>query len=145
QNLISGANITEGEFKRTFVLENGTVTYKNNTLKNDYRQAFVGTPDYSDLFLNKYISVIEIANPMHSLWSDGRWNKLTMAHGCYWGKCTFCDISLDYVKLYEPVTAKILVDRMEELIAQTGETGFHFVDEAAPPALMREVALEILR
>jgi hypothetical protein len=30
------------------------------------------------------------------MWSDGRWNKLTMAHGCYWGKCTFCDISLDY-------------------------------------------------
>jgi hypothetical protein len=68
-----------------------------------------------------------------------------MAHGCYWGKCTFCDISLDYIKIYEPISAKILVDRMEELIAQTGESGFHFVDEAAPPALMREVALEILR
>jgi hypothetical protein len=95
--------------------------------------------------LDDYISVIEIANPMHSLWSDGRWNKLTMAHGCYWGKCTFCDISLDYIKLYEPIAAKTLVDRMEEIIAQTGETGFHFVDEAAPPALMRELALEILR
>ncbi len=32
---------------------------------------------------------------------------------------------------------------MEEMVAQTGENGFHFVDEAAPPALMREVALEI--
>ncbi|MFY7937890.1 MAG: radical SAM protein, partial [Flavobacterium sp.] len=68
-----------------------------------------------------------------------------MAHGCYWGKCTFCDVSLDYIKIYEPIAAKILVDRMEELIHQTGETGFHFVDEAAPPALMREVALEILK
>ena len=133
------------EFKRTFVLENNEVVYKNNTTKTDYKQSEVGTPDYSDLFLDKYISVIEIANPMHSLWSDGRWNKLTMAHGCYWGKCTFCDISLDYIKIYEPIAAKILVDRMEELIAQTGETGFHFVDEAAPPALMREVALEILK
>ena len=133
------------EAKRTFVLENDQVVYKNNTLKPDYKQSQVGTPDYSDLHLDKYISVIEIANPMHSLWSDGRWNKLTMAHGCYWGKCTFCDISLDYIKLYEPVSAKILVDRMEELIAQTGENGFHFVDEAAPPALMREVALEIVK
>ena len=133
------------EYKRTFILQDQKVTYLNNTLKSDYKQAFIGTPDYSDLFLDKYISVIEIANPMHSLWSDGRWNKLTMAHGCYWGKCTFCDISLDYVRLYEPVSAKILVDRMEELISQTGESGFHFVDEAAPPALMREVALEILR
>ena len=132
-------------YKRTLLLENGVVTYKNNTTRHDYKQADIGTPDYTDLQLENYISVIEIANPMHSLWSDGRWNKLTMAHGCYWGKCTFCDISLDYIKIYEPISAKILVDRMEELIATTGETGFHFVDEAAPPALMREVALEILR
>ena len=137
--------VLESQFKRTFLLENGKIVYKNNSTKADYKQSEVGTPDYSDLLLDKYISVIEIANPMHSLWSDGRWNKLTMAHGCYWGKCTFCDISLDYIKLYEPIHAKTLVDRMEELIAQTGENGFHFVDEAAPPALMREVALEILR
>ncbi len=132
-------------YKRTFLLENNEVLYNNFSLRTDYKQANVGTPDYSDLLLNQYISVIEIANPMHSLWSDGRWNKLTMAHGCYWGKCTFCDVSLDYIKLYEPVTAKLLVDRMEELIEQTGERGFHFVDEAAPPALMRAVALEILK
>ena len=137
--------VSSKEFKRTYLLENEEVIYKNNTTKSDYKQSHVGTPDYSDLFLDSYISVIEIANPMHSLWSDGRWNKLTMAHGCYWGKCTFCDISLDYIKLYEPIAAKTLVDRMEEIIAQTGENGFHFVDEAAPPALMKEVALEILR
>lgn len=138
-------NPTSTEFKRTFLLENGEIIYKNNTTRPDYKQAQVGTPDYTDLKLDCYISVIEIANPMHSLWSDGRWNKLTMAHGCYWGKCTFCDISLDYIKLYEPVAAALLVDRMEELILQTGENGFHFVDEAAPPALMKALALEILK
>ena len=142
---ICQAELVEATYKRTFLIENEEVVYKNNSTKHDYKQSEIGTPDYTDLQLDKYISVIEIANPMHSLWSDGRWNKLTMAHGCYWGKCTFCDISLDYIKIYEPISAKILVDRMEELIAQTGETGFHFVDEAAPPALMREVALEILR
>jgi hypothetical protein len=132
-------------FKRTFLLQNGEVTYKNDSLLPDYNQAQVGTPDYSDLLLEQYISVIEIANPMHSLWTDGRWNKLTMAHGCYWAKCSFCDVSLDYIKLYEPVTAKLLVDRMQEMIDTTDENGFHFVDEAAPPALMRELALEIIR
>lgn len=135
----------EKRFKRTFLLENGEVVYKNNSLKHDYKQSQVGTPDYSDLPLDKYISVIEIVNPMHRMWSDGRWNKLTMAHGCYWGKCTFCDISLDYIKVYEPVAASLLCDRMEELIEQTGQNGFHFVDEAAPPALMRALALEILK
>ncbi len=137
--------VSEQQFKRTFVLENGCVVYKNNTTKLDYKQSEVGTPDYSDLLLDSYISVIEIANPMHSLWSDGRWNKLTMAHGCYWGKCTFCDISLDYIKIYEPIAATILVDRMEELMAQTGENGFHFVDEAAPPSLMKALAIEIIK
>jgi hypothetical protein len=141
----SSENPDYGLLKRTFLLQDAQVIYNNESSRNDYKQVDVGTPDYSDLLLKEYISVIEIANPMHSLWSDGRWLKLTMAHGCYWGKCTFCDISLDYIKLYEPVAAKTLVDRMELLIKQTGETGFHFVDEAAPPALMKALALEILK
>lgn len=122
----------------------GKVNYINFSLQRDYKQAEVGTPDYADLLLDQYISIIEIMNPMHRLWNDGRWNKLTMAHGCYWGKCTFCDISLDYIKSYEPITANLICDRMEELIKNTGENGFHFV-VAAPPALMRAVALEIIR
>jgi radical SAM superfamily enzyme YgiQ (UPF0313 family) len=133
------------ELKRCFTLVNGVVTYINNTSCSDYKQGQVGTPDYDDLLLDKYISAIEVINPMHSLWSDGRWNKLTMAHGCYWGKCTFCDISLDYIKTYEPIAASLIVDRMEELVQKTGEHGFHFVDEAAPPSLMKSVAIEIIR
>lgn len=132
-------------YKRTFLLENNQVVYKNNSVKADYKQSQLGTPDYDDLALDKYISVIEIVNAMHRMWSDGRWNKLTMAHGCYWGKCTFCDISLDYIKIYEPLTAAIICDRIEELIEKTGQNGFHFVDEAAPPALMRAMAIEILK
>ncbi len=150
QHLPAGHSGIEGkktisELKRTFTLVDGKVTYINDKNSTDYKQGDVGTPDYSDFFLDKYISAIEVINPMHRLWSDGRWNKLTMAHGCYWGKCTFCDISLDYIKLYEPVTAALLCDRMGDMIAQTGQNGFHFVDEAAPPALMRALALEIIR
>ncbi len=147
ENLIgfTDGSKTIDELKRTFILVNGEVTYLNNKATKDYKQGEVGTPDYSDFWLDKYISAIEVVNPMHSLWSDGRWNKLTMAHGCYWGKCTFCDISLDYIKLYEPVAAGLLCDRIEEITAQTGQNGFHFVDEAAPPALMRALALEIIR
>ncbi|WP_224996431.1 radical SAM protein [Cesiribacter sp. SM1] len=133
------------QLKRTFALQEGKVVYFNGSPEKDYPQREVGTPDYSDFPLDSFLSVIEIANPMHRLWSDGRWNKLTLAHGCYWGKCTFCDVSLDYIKRYEPVTAALLCNRMEEIIAQTGQNGFHFVDEAAPPALLRELALEIIR
>jgi radical SAM superfamily enzyme YgiQ (UPF0313 family) len=133
------------DLKRCFTLINGVVTYVNGSIQPDYKQHQLGTPDYEGLWLDQYISVIELVNPMHSLWSDGRWNKLTMAHGCYWGKCTFCDISLDYIKTYEPATASLLADRMELMIAQTGQNGFHFVDEAAPPALMKALAIEIIK
>jgi hypothetical protein len=147
ENLIGflQGNASRDSLKRTFYREGNEVVFVNNAACIDYRQGQVGTPDYSDLPLDKYLSAIEITNPMHSLWSDGRWNKLTMAHGCYWGKCTFCDISLPYIADYEPLSAALLADRMEELIATTGTTGFHFVDEAAPPALMRALALEILK
>ncbi|WP_194974628.1 B12-binding domain-containing radical SAM protein [Aquiflexum lacus] len=133
------------QLKRTFALSDGKVIYLNGAKESDIPFSKTGTPDYSGLPLHQYLSVIEIANPMHRLWSDGRWNKLTMAHGCYWKKCSFCDVTLDYIKNYEPVSATLICDRIEELILQTGETGFHFVDEAAPPALMREVAIEILK
>ena len=131
--------------KRTLTLIDQKVTYINGAPEPDFNHSEVGTPDYTGLPLNKYISVLEIANPMHRLWSDGRWNKLTLAHGCYWGKCTFCDISLDYIKRYQPVTAQHLCDQIETIVEQTNETGFHFVDEAAPPALLRDLSIEILK
>ena len=138
-------NRNVAELKRTYARIEDKVVYHNGAKEKDIAQREVGTPDYSDLLTDEYLSVIEVANPMHRLWSDGRWNKLTLAHGCYWGKCSFCDISLDYIKNYEPVSASVLCDRIEEIIAQTNQNGFHFVDEAAPPHLLRELALEIIR
>jgi radical SAM superfamily enzyme YgiQ (UPF0313 family) len=137
-------NKNKVDLKRTFLAENGKVVFYNSD-HPDFSLRQWGTPDYSDLPLKKYLSVIEITNPMHRLWSDGRWNKLTLAHGCYWGKCSFCDVSLDYIQRYEPIQVKTIADRIEELIKETGETGFHFVDEAAPPSLLKELALEIIR
>lgn len=138
-------NRETANLKRTFARLNNDVVYFDGSEISDLSQSEVGVPDYSDFFLDKYLSVIEIVNPMHRLWSDGRWNKMTLAHGCYWGRCTFCDTSLDYIGRYEPNTAQHLCDRIEQIIRQTGEIGFHFVDEAAPPALMRALALEIIR
>lgn len=138
--------IDEDELKRTLSLnKEGLVAYFDKSTFKDFSTSQVGVPDYSDLPLDKYLSVIEIANPMHRLWSDGRWNKLTLAHGCYWGKCTFCDINLDYIGRYEPTTAKHLCDKIQIMIVNTGETGFHFVDEAAPPSLLKELSLELIR
>ena len=133
------------DLKRTFVRIGDEVKYINSTAEKDPSHAETGCPDYSDLRLDTYLSLIEIANPMHRLWSDGRWNKLTIAHGCYWHQCSFCDTTLDYIKRSESAPAKVLVDRIERVMAQTGQTGFHFVDEAAPPAALKELAMELLR
>ena len=100
--------------------------------------------DFSDLFLDKYISLVEFTNPMHRLWSDGKWNKMTLAHGCYYAKCAFCDTSLDYIGRYSAAKASVIVDRMEAIIAQTNITGFHVTDEALPPTLLKEVAQIII-
>ncbi len=136
--------INLNSLKRTFALEEGEVRFFNGSTEKDVSQKEAGTPDYSGLFLEDYLSVIEIANPMHRLWSDGRWNKLTLAHGCYWAKCAFCDTSLDYIKRYEPNQAEVICDRIESIINQTGTYGFHFVDEAASPALLKAMATEII-
>ena len=135
----------QSQLQRTFMLQEDAVTYINGSTDADIPHTEVGTPDYSDLPLADYLSVIDVINPMHRLWSDGRWNKLTVAHGCYWKRCSFCDITLDYINRYEVAPATLLVDRIEQLIAQTGQTGFHFVDEAAPPAPLRDMAIELIR
>ena len=107
--------------------------------------ASLPAPDFEGLPLDKYLSLAEMTNPMHRLWSCGRWNKLMMAHGCYWHRCAFCDTSLDYIGRYDTPTATTVVDRMEHIMRQTGSSGFHFVDEALPPKLLKEVCEEILR
>ncbi|MDP2311909.1 MAG: radical SAM protein [Pseudomonadota bacterium] len=99
---------------------------------------------YGDLRLDHYLQLVDSLNPAHRLWSDGRWNKITLAHGCYWRKCSFCDIQLDYISRYLPARAERLADAMDELVRDTGQSGFHFVDEAAPPRGLRDLALELL-
>ena len=135
----------QSQLQRTFLRDQtGQIQYLNHP-HPDVPHAEVGTPDYSDLPLTEYLSVLEVLNPMHRLWSDGRWNKLTVAHGCYWKRCSFCDVTLDYISRYETAPSTLLVDRIEQIIQQTGQTGFHFVDEAAPPLALRDLAVELLK
>ena len=129
---------------RTFARVDGAVRYFNSGAP-DIPFEEVGTPTWDGLPLDRYLSLLDMLNPMHRLWSDGHWNKLTVAHGCYWKKCSFCDVSLDYIGRYEAASAKTLVDRIERIVEETGHTGFHFVDEAAPPKALRAMAEELQR
>ncbi len=134
---------TKENLIRCYYLDNDKIIYSGNEQEN-LPFSETGTPDFSGLPLDKYISLTELTNPMHKLWSNGRWNKMTVAHGCYWAKCAFCDCSLDYIRRYDAPSAKVVVDRMEAIMAQTAQSGFHFTDEALPPKLLKEIAHEIL-
>lgn len=137
---------TGGEMVRTLYRNAGNeIVSVQFDSKENVAFGEIGTPDYDGLLTNNYINLIELTNPMHALWSNGKWNKMMLAHGCYWGKCAFCDGSLDYIGRYEPAAIELIVDRMETLMQQTGQSGFHFVDEAAPPALLRKLSEEIMR
>jgi len=129
---------------RTFTRVDGEVRYCNS-VQPDVPFAEVGTPTWDGLPLDRYLSVLDMLNPMHRLWSDGRWNKLTVAHGCYWKKCSFCDVGLDYIGRYDGAPAEVLADRIEAIIEETGQSGFHFVDEAAPPKALKALAEELQR
>ena len=130
---------------RTFHRDgSGAVAY-TNFAEPDIPFREVGTPTWDGLPLNDYLSLLDMLNPVNRLWSEGRWNKLTVAHGCYWKKCSFCDVSLDYISRYEAASAELLVDRIEAIVAETGQSGFHFVDEAAPPKVLKALAQELIR
>ena len=138
--------LTGGELIRTLSLSSdGEIIRSNFDSIENISFSEIGAPDYEGLLKNNYINLIELTNPMHALWSNGRWNKMMLAHGCYWGKCAFCDGSLDYIHRYETASIEIVVNRMETIMNQTGQSGFHFVDEAAPPSLLRKLAEEIMK
>ncbi len=133
---------------RTYIVERNTagatVRYIN-PLDLNVPFAQIGTPTWDGLPLTKYLSLLDMLNPMHRLWSEGRWNKLTIAQGCYWKKCSFCDVTLDYISRYETASASLLVNRIRTIISETHQSGFHFVDEAAPPKALKSLALELLK
>lgn len=142
-NLLTRLRGGSAPLVRTYVRKNGAVVLET-AAAHDIPQHATGIPTYDGLPLSRYVSIMEMLNPMHRLWSDGRWNKITLAHGCYWKKCTFCDVSLDYIGRYDRPSADVVMQRIRALIAETGETGFHLVDEAAPPAAMRALAKRLI-
>ena len=134
ERLLSGGELIHTYTEEGYTEGSGRITHRER-----------GCPDFGGLPHSLYFSLTEVTNPMHRLWSDGRWNKIMLAHGCYWAKCAFCDTTLDYIGCYDSVDAATIADYMEQVAEQTGSRGFHFVDEAAPPRLLKELSLELLR
>lgn len=136
--------IDVNQLERTYVLENNQVVYKNKLPNTIFHHKNLPAPNYVGLPFDKYVSFLDVVNPMHRMWTDARWNKLTISHGCYWKQCSFCDVTLDYIGNYQNTTAEDLVNKIEQIIQDTGITGFHFVDEAAPPKMLKALSQKLL-
>jgi hypothetical protein len=132
------------KYVRTFVRENGAVRFYDSG-EAPVAHDTLPPPVYDGLPLDRYFGLFEVLNPVTRLWSDGRWNKLVLAHGCCWKRCAFCDTTIDYICRYDPARPSTVCDWMESVIAATGFNGFHFVDEALPPELLDGLCDEILR
>jgi radical SAM superfamily enzyme YgiQ (UPF0313 family) len=143
-NLLKKLSGQDVPLVRTYLRRDGAVVLEDDKRQHDFPAKDTGVPTYDGLPLDQYVSILEMLNPMHRFWSDGRWNKITMAHGCYWKKCSFCDISLDYIGRYDEPNTDLILTRIRALIAETGETGFHLVDEAAPPSGLRSLAKRLI-
>lgn len=89
-------------------------------------------PDYASADFSAYLAAVDSGNPMHRLWSDTPWLKFSLAHGCYWQRCAFCDTQLDYVKNFVPARLGPLLAAMASASKRHGLYGIHFVDEALP-------------
>jgi tRNA A37 methylthiotransferase MiaB len=136
--------IEQSELERTFLLKKKKVFFQNKIPNTIFHHKDLPAPSYNGLDFKRYMSFLDVINPMHRLWTDGKWNKLTVSHGCYWKQCTFCDVNLDYIGNYQNTTAIDFVDKVEKVMGETNNSGFHFVDEAAPPKMLKAIAEELL-
>ncbi|AEJ20664.1 B12-binding domain-containing radical SAM protein [Gracilinema caldarium] len=98
-------------------------------------------PDYRGVDFSRYILPVDDTNPMHRLWTEGRWLKAYLAHGCYWHACAFCDVQLDYIRGFESIPVDPLFQHLVKQSRYTGIRGIHLVDEAAPVQSLIELAL----
>ena len=88
------------------------------------------TPDYDGFPLDLYLSPEPVL-------------ALAASRGCYWGNCGFCDRGKLSGFPYRPRRASDVVDDLALLQARYGASHFTFTDDAIPPKMLRQLAMEI--
>jgi anaerobic magnesium-protoporphyrin IX monomethyl ester cyclase len=84
-------------------------------------------PDFDGLDLQLYLSPEPVL-------------LMPTTRGCYYGKCTFCDVSRQTRTVYRPFQRKQVAANVARLNARHGARRFFFCDDAVPMTNMLEVA-----
>lgn len=87
-------------------------------------------PDFSDIKFSKYFTPKTVL-PVQS------------TRGCYWGKCTFCDIP--YGKKYSVKNIDNLIKEFKTYKKKFNIDHFFFVDEAIHPTYLEEMAEKLIK
>lgn len=89
--------------------------------------ACLPAPDFAGLPLDRYLAP-ELVLP------------LSMARGCYFGKCAFCNVGYGEAEAFSQMRGEALLEQMLDLCRRHGSRRVFFVDEAMPPRLVRHIA-----
>ena len=109
--------------------ENGKVI--TNKIEKIKKLSEVAVPNCNGLDFSKYF----IPEPIF---------PIQISRGCYWGKCSFCDIRNDK-KHFIIKTPKQVVDEIVEIKEKYGISNFEFTDESLPPKYHSCLADELIK
>ena len=84
-------------------------------------------PDFDGLDLERYLAPERVL-------------PLMTAHGCYHGKCAFCNVGYGWDNSYRQLQAERIVDQMLALHEKYGTRHIFFADEAITPKNLRQMS-----
>jgi len=88
------------------------------------------TPDFDGLPLDRYLAP-ELVLP------------LITSHGCYHGKCGFCNVGYGDAKSFYPLPVDQVLDQITTLQEKYGVRYIFFADEAITPRTLRELSARL--
>ena len=84
-------------------------------------------PDFDGLELERYLSPEPIF-------------LLSSTRGCYYGKCAFCNVSMNTQMVYRQIKKRQFISNIKELYKKYGTKRFFFCDDAMPPKHMLSIS-----
>lgn len=105
--------------------ERGLTVFADTSFTENFRD--LPCPDYTGLDLDAYFSPEPVL-------------LLPTTRGCYYGKCTFCDVSRQTRTVYRPLGKTRVAENIAELHRRHGAQRFFFCDDAVPMTNMLECA-----
>jgi hypothetical protein len=111
---------------------NGSIAQTNAIAKNTVEacsdeEALDSLPDFDGLPLDLYLTPERIL-------------PLVTSHGCYHGKCAFCNVGYGWSNTYRQLQPEHVVEQMLALQEKYGTHHIFFADEAITPRNLRQIS-----